>query len=146
MNYRPRRRFLATLTALAWVSAIGAQDAIVTVAKGDASGRQLAAEVVVRSAAEWKTLWKEHAPTEKMPPIDFSKQMVVGVFLGSKPTAGYAVEIVGVRTQGNDLVVEVARREPGRGTLAAQILTEPFHLVSVPRRDGPVRFVEVAAK
>ena len=65
---------------------------------------------------------------------------------GSKPTAGYAVEIVGVRTQGSDLIVEVARREPGRGTLAAQILTEPFHLVSVPMRDGPVRFVEAAAK
>ena len=130
--------------AFFWVSAICAQDAFVTVAKGDASGRQLAAEVVVRTAAEWKALWKEHAPTEKMPSVDFTKQMVVGVFAGSKPTTGYAVEITGVRTEGKDLLVEVVRREPARGTLAAQILTEPFHLVSLPRHDGPVRFVAAA--
>jgi hypothetical protein len=132
------------MTVFLWVSAVGAQGAFVTVAKGDASGRQLGAEVVVRTAAEWKTLWKEHAPTEKMPAIDFTKQMVLGVFVGSKPTAGYAVEITGVRAEGKDLIVEVVRREPGRGTLAAQILTEPFHLVSVPRHDGQVRFIDAA--
>ncbi len=146
MNNRPQRSLLAALFAVLLAAAIGAQDAFVTIARGDASGRQLAAEIVVRTAAEWKTLWKEHAPTEKLPSIDFSKQMVVGVFLGSKPSTGYRVDIVDVRPQGKDLIVEVARREPGRGTMAAQILTEPFHLVSVSRHDGPVRFVEAAAK
>jgi hypothetical protein len=145
MHNRQLRRLLAAMTVFLVVSsAVGAQVAFVTVAKGDASGRQLGAEVVVRTAAEWKALWKEHAPTEKMPAIDFAKQMVLGVFVGSKPTAGYAVEITGVRAEGKDLIVEVVRREPGRGTLAAQILTEPFHLVSVPRHDGQVRFIDAA--
>ena len=144
MPNRQLRRLLAAMTVFLWVSAIDAQVAFVTVAKGDASGRQLGGEVVVRTAAEWKTFWKEHAPTEKMPAIDFTKQMVLGVFVGSKPTAGYAVEITGVRAEGKDLIVEVVRREPGRGTLAAQILTEPFHLVSVPRHDGQVRFIDAA--
>ena len=67
-----------------------------------------------------------------MPVIDFTKSMVVGIFLGSKPSAGYEVEIVGVRAQEKDLVVEYVQKQPGRGTLAAQILTEPYHLVSVP--------------
>ena len=29
---------------------------------------------------------------ERVPTIDFSRAMVVGVFLGSRPTAGYEVE------------------------------------------------------
>ena len=47
-------------------------------------------------------------PTEKMPVIDFTKSMVVGIFLGSKPSAGYEVEIVAVRAQEKDLVIEYA--------------------------------------
>jgi hypothetical protein len=115
-----------------------------TVAKGDASEQQTARQVTVRTAAEWKALWKEHAPTAKMPEIDFSKQMVVGIFLGTKPSAGHEVEIIGARIEEKDLVVEYVQKQPARGTLAAQILTEPFHLVSVPTHAGPVRFQQVA--
>ena len=117
-----------------------------TVAKGDASGQQTAKQVTVRTAAEWKALWKDHAPTEKMPSVDFARNMVVGIFLGSKPSAGHDVEIVGVRTQEKDLIVEYVQKQPGRGTMAAQILTEPFHLVAVPIHAGTVRFIHVPGK
>ena len=117
-----------------------------TIAKGDASGQQLGKQVTVRSAAEWKALWKEHAPTEKLPEVDFTKNMVVGIFLGSKPSAGHSVEIVNVRTQENALIVEYVQTQPAKGTIAAQILTEPFHLVSVPAHAGTVRFVQQPSK
>jgi hypothetical protein len=116
------------------------------IAKGDSSGQQLAKQVTVRTAAEWKALWKDHAPTEKMPAVDFAKDMVVGIFLGTKPSAGHEVEIVGVRPEGKDLIVEYVQKQPAPGTMAAQILTEPFHLVSVPKHAGTVRFVHVPAK
>ena len=120
--------------------------AFTTVAKGDASGQQTARQVIVRTAAEWKTLWKDHAPAEKMPTVDFTKDMVVGIFLGTKPSTGHAVEIVGVRTQEGDLIVEYVQKQPGRGTMAAQILTEPYHLVSVPQHAGTVRFTRAGSR
>ena len=113
------------------------------IAKGDVSGQQTAKQVTVRTAAEWTALWKDHAPTEKLPAVDFAKNMVVGIFLGSKPSAGHEVEIVGVRTEQKDLIVEYVQKQPGRGTMAAQILTEPFHLVAVPKHAGTVRFMHV---
>lgn len=122
---------------------MSAQPSFTNVAKGDVSGQQETKQVTVRTAAEWQTLWKSHSPTEKMPTVDFAKNMVVGIFLGSKPSAGHEVEIVGVRTEGKDLVVEYVQRQPGRGTMAAQILTEPFHLVAVAKHSGPVRFLHV---
>ena len=115
------------------------------IAKGNSSQQQDAKQVTVRTAAEWNTLWKSHAPTAKMPTDDFTKHMVVGIFLGTKPSDGHQVEIVGVRTQEKDLIVEYVQRQPGRGTMAAQILTEPYHLVSVPKHAGTVRFIHVPA-
>jgi hypothetical protein len=123
------------------VSAMAQAPAFTTIAKGDASGQQTARQVTVRTAAEWKALWKEHGPAEKMPAVDFARQMIVGVFLGTKPSTGHEVEIVDVRMEGKDLVVEYVQKQPGRGTMAAQILTEPYHLVSVPQHAGAVRFL-----
>ena len=133
----------AVLSMWAAVPASAQTPAFTTVAKGDASGQQTGRQLIVRTAAEWKALWKDHAPAEKLPAVDFTRDMVVGVFLGTKPSTGHEVEIVGVRTEGKDLVVEYVQKQPGRGTLAAQILTEPYHLVSVPQHAGTVRFVHV---
>ena len=120
---------------------VQAQTSFSTIAKGDVSGQQTSKQVTVRTEAEWKALWKDHAPAAEIPVIDFSKTMVVGVFLGSKPSAGYGVEIVGVHIQEQELVVEYVQKQPARGTIAAQMLTEPYHLVTVPKHAGPVRFV-----
>lgn len=137
-----RRTLVLSMVGLL-VAVVAAQVAFTNVAKGDSSGQQLAKQVVVRTAAEWKALWKDHAPIEKMPSIDFTQSMVVGIFLGSKPSAGHDVEIVGVRMQEKDLVVEYVQKQPARGTMAAQILTEPYHLVSVARHAGTVQFIHV---
>lgn len=116
---------------------------LTNIAKGDASGQQTSRQVIVRTPAEWQSVWKEHSPEGKMPDVDFNSKMVLGIFLGSKPTTGYAVEIVGVRTQAKDLIVEYVERQPGRGMMQAQILTGPFHLVAVAKHPGPVRFLHV---
>ena len=135
------------LIAVLAVATMSAQTPSFTnIAKGDSSEQQLAKQVTVRTAAEWKALWKDHAPTEKMPAVDFTKDMVVGIFLGTKPSAGHEVEIVGVRPEGKDLIVEYVQKQPAPGTMAAQILTEPFHLVAVPKHTGAVRFMHVPGK
>lgn len=142
------KRFAAIIaTALIMVASMSAQPpSFTSLAKGDMSGQQMTKQVTVRTAADWQALWKDHAPTEKMPSVDFTKDMVVGIFLGSKPSAGHSVEIVAVRTDEKELVVEYVQKQPGRGTMAAQILTEPFHLVAVPKHAGTVRFIHVPGK
>ena len=122
----------------------GGSTELARVAKGDMSGVQTMRQVTVRTAAEWQKLWKEHSPDEKIPAVDFNSNMVVGIFLGSKPSAGYQVEILNVRPEGNDLVVEYVQKQPGRGMMSAQMLTEPYDLVAVPKHAGPVRFVVVS--
>jgi hypothetical protein len=133
----------AAIALVCWTVVASAQMTFTNIAKGMSSGQQVAAEVVIRTPAEWAALWKLHAPLATAPQVDFATNMVVGVFLGTKPSAGFDVEIVGVKSQAGDLIVEYVQTQPGRGTITAQMLTEPYHLVAVPKHAGRVTFTQV---
>jgi hypothetical protein len=110
------------------------------IASGQHSGVDDRREVAVRGAAEWAALWKEHAPGHPAPTVDFVRSIVVGVFLGTRPTGGYAVEIRGIERNERELLVTYRERRPDPDTLVAQVITAPYQLVRVDRHDGPVRF------
>jgi hypothetical protein len=111
-----------------------------TVGEGQQSGIEERREVTVRTAAEWKTLWKQHAADQTMPAVDFSKSMVVGVFLGMRNTGGYRVTITAIDREGSDLVVTWREEAPARDAMVSQMLTFPFHLVRLEQTKGPVKF------
>jgi hypothetical protein len=110
---------------------------------GQNSAATAARQVVVRSSQEWEGLWPAVSSTRPRPPVDFSKNMVVGVFLGQRPTGGYGVQIVKTREDGRTLVVEYRETKPAPGTLSAQVLTAPYVLVEQPTFAGEVRFERV---
>jgi hypothetical protein len=111
-----------------------------SVAQGQQSAIEERREVVVRSAAEWKALWKEHSPGDPLPEVDFAKSIVVGVFAGMRNTGGYAVEITAIDRDGENLVVSWRETKPAAGAMLSQMLTFPFHLVSTGRVAGKVDF------
>jgi hypothetical protein len=97
-------------------------------------------QVTVRDRDEWASLWRTHAPGRPAPAVDFSREMVVGVFIGTRPTAGFTVDIVGYRDSGGNVVVEYRETEPPRDAITAQVIVSPYHLVVIPRRTGTVSF------
>jgi len=111
-----------------------------TVDRGQYSHIERPRQVVVRSAADWAMLAKQHGRGGPQPSIDFAHTMVVGVFLGTRPTGGYGVEITRIERQGADLVVTWRERKPGADEMSAQVITAPYHLVTVEKFDGVVRF------
>ena len=143
MHHDPFRSYATAALLLCCVTLASAQMMFTSVARGTRSGQQIARQVIVRTPEEWVAVWKDHAPADKTPAVDFATDMVVGIFLGTKPSAGHEVEIVGVRTEDKDLIVEYVQKQPGRGTVTAQVLTEPYHLVAVPKHQGTVRFTQV---
>jgi hypothetical protein len=108
--------------------------------RGDQSNIDEPRQAVARTAAEFEVLWRQHAPERPVPKVDFSREMVVGVFLGSRPTAGFAVNIVGTREDQGVLVVQYRETRPARGLVTAQVITSAYHIVAVPARAGDVKF------
>ena len=111
-----------------------------TVAQGAMSNIEEPRQVVVRTAAEWQALWKEHDAQRAAPAVDFAQSIVVAVFLGTRPTAGFDGEIATVTSEGGRAVVEYRERRPPRDAIAAQVLTSPFHIVRLTRVSGPIDF------
>jgi len=120
-------------------------DGLTTIARGDSSGVLDSGRVVVHDAAAWHALWSAHAGASAPPPaVDFSTTMVVAAFAGERPSAGYAIEIVGARQESASLAVMVKEAQPSRGAVAAQMIVTPFHIATLPRYDGEVRFTNRA--
>jgi hypothetical protein len=117
--------------------------ALTAITGGPASRIDQPRHVVVRTGAEWQALWQQHAPGRPAPRVDFGADMVVGIFLGTRPSAGYTVEIVAATADDSGVKVEYREGRPGKGMMAAMILTAPFHLVRLAARDGAVGFVRV---
>ena len=93
-------------------------------------------QAVIRTAGEWEALWRVHGGERTRPAVNFGDEMVVAVFLGSRPTAGFSVEIVSTRVDGSALVVQYREGRPPAGALTAQVLTMPYHIAAVPKRAG----------
>jgi len=114
-----------------------------TVDKGEQSNIDEARQVVVRTDAEWMRLWQQHSPDRQRPTVDFAKDMIVGVFMGSRPSAGYNISIVSTFAKDGNVLVRYRESTPRPGTMTAQVLTFPYHLVAIPKATGDVKFEKV---
>ena len=116
-----------------------------TISKGDGSRIADPRRVIVRDDDGWRALWSEHTGNNvPPPPVDFANRMVAAIFAGERPSAGYAVVIVGMRRDGDSLTVLVEERSPAKGMMAAQVILSPFHIVSLARFEGDVRFEDAS--
>ncbi len=114
--------------------------------KGAFSGITEARQEVITNRNAWERVWAKHAvrssPPQKLPEIDFRKEMVIVATLGQKTTGGYAIEIVSVVEAADRLQITVKNTTPRPGAMTIQALTAPFHFVAVPRSDLKPRFIE----
>lgn len=110
------------------------------------SGIRAPRQGVVRDSTGWRQLWDEiHAnatPAPELPPVDFSRDMVIVAALGGQPTGGYDVLLKSAVLDDTALTIAVATRHPGAGCILTQAETSPVDLATAPRHEGAVRFVE----
>ena len=128
---------------IAVLMAMQASLPITTVVRGSSSQILEARQVVVQNPEAWRALWKEHSAVPLPADVpDFARETIVAVFLGQRPTAGYAIDIASVTQQNGVFVVEYTERKPSSNTSTAQVLTSPFQIIRIPRPSGPIVFRE----
>jgi uncharacterized membrane protein len=116
-----------------------------TLARGDDSRLVEPRRFLIRDRQAFAAVWAAHAgPIGTSPAVDFDTRMVAAVFAGERPTPGFSVEVTGTRRDGPEsgsgLVVLVNERHPDPSRVAAQVIVSPFHIVTLPRDDGDIRF------
>ena len=108
------------------------------------SGVQEPGAVVIRDANEWRRAWSiitaPFGEPPALPAVNFEREMVVFVALGTKNSGGYTAEILRVARSANGISVDWQAQSPGPrcGTTAA--LTHPIDFVIIPRVEGDASF------
>ena len=71
--------------------------------------------------------------------------MVVGLFMGSRPSAGFSTAVISATAGNGALMVRYSETMPSARGVSAQVLTFPFHLVAIPKATvTDVKFEKVA--
>jgi len=106
--------------------------------------------MVFRDAESWEAFWNRYCMVitgegNKLPApeVDFSAQMLVGVFSGEKPTGGYSISIQRVLEGPKTIIVEYQEKSPPPDVMVTMALTYPCQIIAVSRSDKSVEFKRV---
>ena len=92
---------------------------------------------LITSASELEKLWKMIDAKGNPPTVDFTKNAIVAVFAGQKPTAGYAIAVAAV--QDTDVrTVAVVLSEPKSTCAEKRTAVTPYELVTFPKTSLPL--------
>jgi hypothetical protein len=126
-----------------------------SVVQGANSGASAAANLVLRSQQELQASGIRLGPGAQ---VDWTRDMLIAVLMGTKNTGGYSVEITGIERKRMIaptifpppppvyyLEVTADHRSPAPGSMVTMALTSPFHVVKLARSDERVDFVASGA-
>ncbi len=73
------------------------------------------------------------AQSNSRPKVDFFKDRVVAIFLGTRPTGGYSAAVSKVSVVANVATIEVTEATPAKGEMTTQALTSPWVMIAIDR-------------
>ncbi|MHC0448289.1 protease complex subunit PrcB family protein [Flavobacterium sp. 3-218] len=94
------------------------------------------AVAVIASQEKMDEFFSKHAnscPVASDPNIDFTKQYLVGIFAGAKPTSGYDIVISSIVENNCEIVVNYHEKAPATGENVTQVPTYPYDFVLIPK-------------
>lgn len=107
------------------------------------SGFDEPAELVIRDRAALESVWARvfnQVQGNPPPAVDFAKETVILVALGTRTTGGHSVHVDAVIRGAGSAVVKYSAARPGDGCMTTQSLTSPVDVVRTARLEGTVRF------
>jgi hypothetical protein len=120
-------------------------------ATGTSSGIHENVIVSIGDEVAFKELWNRHTsnitPKPPLPKVNFKKEMVIGIFDGDKPTGGYTVTVKKIIPAPKVIKVMVATGTPPKGSMTAQVVTQPFDIVATTKDlSAPVQRHDIGSK
>ncbi|HZN98129.1 MAG TPA: protease complex subunit PrcB family protein [Gemmatimonadales bacterium] len=87
--------------------------------------------LVIRDANAWAEFWSELGVGER-PEVDFSRDLVIAVAAGQRPTGGHEIAVGQVAQNSGALTISVVETTPGPNCMTTASLTQPVDVVVVP--------------
>jgi PrcB C-terminal len=101
-----------------------------------ASGIDSPERKVIRDDSTFAQFWQALGAGQR-PVVDFSRDVVIAVAAGQRPTGGHQIAVERVARAGRAMTVEVVETVPGPGCWTTQQITQPVDVVVVAAADAP---------
>lgn len=88
---------------------------------------------VATDAEHYAALWARFVARPDAPRVDFTKESVVFLSLGTRRTGGYALEPKQVASDGDTVVITVNVTTPPPGGMVTMAFSSPYAVVAVDR-------------
>jgi hypothetical protein len=92
----------------------------------------------VDTQEKFESLFKPCITADALPPIDFTKNIMVGVLAGEKPTGGYGIKIESIVENDCEAVIFYYETTPIPGQNQTQVITYPQDFVIIPKTTKPI--------
>jgi hypothetical protein len=129
----------------AWAGQGFVAGAFTVLAQGTQSGIERQRFETLRDAATLLKLWKAHtagvSPAPPLPDVDFSKEMVIAAFAGTRNSGGYALSVSRISVYPDRIEIDLSLTQPGSDCMVTEALTQPFVFAKTGQSgDKPVNF------
>ncbi|MCX6355851.1 MAG: protease complex subunit PrcB family protein [Candidatus Aureabacteria bacterium] len=90
-----------------------------------------------------RRIWAENitgssGEVKNAPAVNWKKECVIAVFIGARPTAGYAVQVKKVTLTDSAVEVGIEERKPSSDAMVAQVISSPYCAITCARADFPL--------
>ncbi|WP_431242819.1 protease complex subunit PrcB family protein [Flavobacterium sp. P21] len=99
--------------------------------------------VVVTSEDKMTSLFTKHentCPVATDPTIDFTKNMLVGIFAGVKSTSGYSIKMTSIVENKCEIVINYFESGPQSGETTSSTPTYPLDFILIPKSNKTIIF------
>ncbi|MEO0143728.1 MAG: protease complex subunit PrcB family protein [candidate division WOR-3 bacterium] len=97
---------------------------------------------IFKSYSEFENFFKSNTNiiTDSIPKIDvnFNKEILIGVFLGQRPTSGYSISVEKVLLENKKIVVYANEICPKKDQMVLMVITYPSVFIKIPKYEYPV--------
>jgi hypothetical protein len=97
-------------------------------------------EEIVRSSSEWARVWDALGTGRPRPSVNFDREMVAVVAMGTRPDGCYSIEIRDIEVDFGVLEIDVDLIEPASNCVCTDVVVQPVHAVVLDRINAPVDF------
>jgi hypothetical protein len=87
-------------------------------------------EAIIRDECTFEDFWVQHSSLP-VPSVDFTKDYVIAVVAGSRPSGCYGMEIDAVFAADCGVKIHVRERIPCPDEFCTRALTNPFHIIRI---------------
>ncbi len=126
------------------IPGLGASIPFETIDKGYYCGIDERLTLAISDNETWNELWTDlhnrSSSVPDLPAVNFSSEVVIAVFQGTRATGGYDTTISRIVMAVDGINVYIDEGHPGPNCGTTQALTQPYHIVKIQLQDQNAAF------